>query len=482
MKSHIVNIALVGLLVFMKSAVASQPNILFILADDQRTDTIGAYGNPDIKTPNLDTLVRQGFSFRNNYCMGSMHGAVCQPSRAMMLSGQAYFRIPMDLEGVQTLPQQLGKNGYITFATGKWHNKQPALLKSFKQGKNVFLGGMSNHEEVPLVDIGTGGRVINKRIGDETSCVLFADAMVKFLESQENSENPFYAYVAMTAPHDPRQPTEKYRKYYSEMKPPLPVNFLPQHPFDNGRLIVRDETLAAWPRTPEVVQEQLAEYYGLISHMDDQIGRILSTLDRIGKRENTIIVYAADHGLAMGSHGLLGKQNLYEHSMKAPLIFVGPGIPQGKSSSLLTYLLDITSTLSRAANVELAGTLDGVDLAPVWEGKRNSTRPTLFTSYEDAQRAVRDERWKLIRYPKIDHTQLFDLQTDPLEMNDLGADEAHVPHVSRLMEEMKRWQAELGDTAPLTVPSATSKEIDLTGTPREPDRHQPAWIVEKYFD
>jgi arylsulfatase A-like enzyme len=473
---------MLALLVSAKLANAAPPNILFILADDQRTDTIGAYGNDHIKTPNLDRLVQQGFSFRNNYCMGSMHGAVCQPSRAMMLSGKAYFRIPMDLKGVSTLPQQLGKNGYTTFATGKWHNHKPALLKSFQQGKNVFLGGMSNHDKVPLVDIGADGSVINKRIGKKTSSELFADAAIEFLESQKETEDPFYAYVSMTAPHDPRQPSEKHRAYYSKNQPPLPENFMPQHPFDNGRLIVRDENLAAWPRTPEIVREQLAEYYGLISHMDDQIGRILEALEKTGKRENTIIVYAADHGLAMGSHGLLGKQNLYEHSMKAPLIFVGPGIPKGQSSTLLTYLFDITPTLFRSADVSMPDGMDGVDLEPVWSGTRNSTRSTLFTSYEDIQRAVRDDRWKLIRYPKIDHTQLFDLENDPFEMNDLAADKTYSKHFGRLMAEMVGWQQRLGDTAPLRAQPLMPKHKDLSGTPRKPDQHQPQWIVEKYFD
>ena len=464
------------------AGAADRPNILFILADDQRTDTIAAYGNPHIKTPHLDSLVRDGFSFKNNYCMGSMHGAVCVPSRAMMLTGKAYFRIPMDLQGESTLPQLLGENGYTTFATGKWHNRQPGLLKSFQQGKNVFLGGMSDHDKVPLIDISTDGKAVNKRMGDKTSCELFADAAIDFIDSQRGTTAPFYAYVAMTAPHDPRQPSEKYRTYYAKNKPPLPKNFMPQHPFDNGRLIVRDENLAAWPRTKDVVQDQLAEYYGLVSHMDDHIGRILEALDRTGKRDNTIIVFAGDHGLGMGSHGLLGKQNLYDHSMKAPLIVVGPGIPKGASSDLLTYLLDITPTLFHAAAAATPPYMDGIDLTPVWEGTRTETRDTLFTSYEDIQRAVRDDRWKLIRYPKINHTQLFDLRNDPLEMINLADDPAHATHVTRLTDEMKRWQTSLGDSAPLTVPNPKQKEIDLTGTHRDPDQHQPQWIVDKYFD
>jgi arylsulfatase A-like enzyme len=462
-------------------AQAQRPNILFILADDQRTDTIAAHGNPNINTPNIDRLVKTGFSFRRNYCMGSMHGAVCQPSRAMIMSGQAYFRIEMDLEGTKTFPERLRENGYTTFATGKWHNNKPALIRSFDQGKAIMMGGMSNHEAVPVVDIASDGSLVNKRTGEKFSSELFVDAAIEFLD-QHDAGKPFLAYVALTSPHDPRQPPLEYRQPYYDKNLPLPQNFLPQHPFDNGRLIVRDEDLAAWPRTPEVVRGQLAEYYGMITHMDAQIGRLLKKLEDIGQKENTIIVYAADHGLAVGSHGLLGKQNLYEHSMGAPLIFVGPGIPKGKSSSALTYLYDIFPTLFDQIGIPLTDTLDGTSLRPIWSGRRKSVRDSIFLAYEDIQRALVKDRWKLIRYPKINHTQLFDLKNDPQEITNLAEIPKHAKRIARMTKDLETWQSNLGDHARLTVVSPKPKQIDLTGTPREPDKHQPPWIIEKYFD
>src|SRR6185295_12363812 len=126
--------------------------------------------------------------------------------------------------------------------------------------------------------------------------------------------------------------------------PPLPPDFLPQHPFDNGEMTVRDEKLAPWPRTPENIRSQLADYYALITFMDLQIGRILAALDKSGAAQDTIVVFSSDQGLALGSHGLMGKQNLYESGMKVPLIFAGPGIPKGQADALV-YLHDIYPTV-----------------------------------------------------------------------------------------------------------------------------------------
>lgn len=473
-------LAIVFTIVSSFSAHAAKPNVLFILADDQRPDSIAAYGNEHIQTPNIDSLVENGYSFRRNYCMGSQHGAVCQPSRAMMMTGQAYFRIPMDLKDVTTFPEHLRKNGYTTFVTGKWHNKAPAILRSFEYGKNIMMGGMSDHIKVPLHDISENGELINKRIGDGFSSELFADAAIEFIK-QQSSDQPFMAYVCMTSPHDPRQPPLEYRKPYYDAKLPLPKNFMPQHPFNNGTLIIRDEDLAAWPREPEVIRDQLAEYYGLITHMDDQIGRILATLKEKGLYENTIIVYAADHGLAVGSHGLLGKQNMYEHSMGAPLLFVGPGIPKGESTAL-SYLYDIFPTVCDAIDLPMDLSLDGKSLEPIWQKKSDSVRDKVFLSYKDNQRALVQDRWKLIRYPKINYSQLFDLKNDPHELNNLAEDSNHTLLVMSLMAQLKEEQAHFGDTAKLEVKIPQPFYKDLTGTPRKPDRHQPKWIVEKYFD
>lgn len=474
--------ALFVMAALISPAVAARPNIVFLFADDQRPDSIAAYGNDHIDTPNLDRLVRQGFSFRRNYCMGSIHGAVCQPSRAMLMSGRTLYRVPMDLSGVTMLPQLLHQNGYATFGTGKWHNGAKSFVQAFEQGKAAFMGGMSDHTKVPVADLSADGtELINKRTGGKFSSELFADAITEFIAEQPLDE-PFFAYAAFTSPHDPRQPPMEYRQRYYDRRPPLPPNFMPQHPFHNGWMVGRDETLAAWPRTKEVISDQLAEYYGMITHLDVQVGRVLDTLRETGHAENTIVFYAADHGLAVGSHGLLGKQSLYEHSMGCPLIVAGPGIPSGKSSHALTYLYDIYPTICQMLEIAAPESVEGSSLMPIWTGDADGVRTTLFTTYEDKMRAVRDDRWKLIRYPLINHTQLFDLESDPHELKSLADHPDQAARVAAMMGVLEEWQKKTADPHPHTVENPESKEIDLTGRKRTPDRWQPDWIIEKYFN
>lgn len=460
-----------------------KPNILFLFADDQRADTIGAWGNPHIRTPNLDRLATEGFSFRRNYCFGGNSGAVCVPSRAMLMSGKTWFHVDTaTLKGTKLLPEWLRDNGYITFGTGKWHNGEESWLRAFQQGEAIMFGGMSDHTKVPIRDLGRDGKVTPQRVGEKFSSELFANAAIRFLE-RHDGKKPFFAYVAFTAPHDPRMPPVPHREAYYRNRPPLPANFLPQLPFDNGMMNGgRDENLAAWPRTESVIRDQLAEYYGLITHLDEQIGRLLSALKRTRKADDTVIIYAADNGLALGSHGLLGKQSVFEHSMRVPLILSGPGIPAGRSSRAFTYLLDLFPTLCDVTGLPTPPDLEGESLRPLWENRKEHVRDSVFLPFLDIQRSVRDDRWKLIAYPKIGHLQLFDLQTDPHEATNLIDRAEHAGHVERLQALLKRWQAKVGDPLEIPTRNRTPENIDLTGKKRLPDQWQPDWIVKKYFD
>jgi arylsulfatase A-like enzyme len=243
----------------------------------------------------------------------------------------------------------------------------------------------------------------------------------------------------------------------------------------------RDENLGAWPRTEKMIRDQLAEYYGLITHLDEQIGRIFAALQKSGQADNTIIIYSADNGLALGSHGLLGKQSVFEHSMRTPLIIAGPGIPRGKSTQAFTYLLDIFPTLCDVLAIQPPADLEGENLRPLWEGKKARVRDSVFLPYMQIQRAVRDERWKLIAYPKIGHLQLFDLQNDKYEKTNLIDRLEYAMHVQRLQKLMKQWQSQVGDTLELPTENRQPPRIDLTGQARKPDQWQPDWIVKKYF-
>jgi arylsulfatase A-like enzyme len=456
-------IAVLGLLcVVLRAAEIEKPNILFLFTDDQRADTIAALGNGSIHTPNLDRLVAQGTTFTRAYCMGAQQGAVCVPSRAMLMTGRTLFGVKENLAGQTTWPEMFAKAGYTTFITGKWHNGGESLLRAFQQGRALFLGGMGNPYKLPLQDVSVTHTFENKRQSDGHSVKIFADTAVDFLKQQKGAQ-PFLCYVAFNAPHDPRVAPQQFHERYNAAKPPAPANFLPQHPFNNGALTIRDEALAPWPRTPEIVRQHLADYYASIEFLDEQIGRILAALADSGQAERTLIVFSSDHGLAIGSHGLFGKQNLYDHSMHAPLIFSGPGIPRGKKADALCYLLDIFPTLGELTGVTPPEGSEGRSLAQVIVGHAEKPpRESLLTAYTDMQRAIRDDRWKLIVYPKVNKIQLFDLQADPAEMHDLADDPQHADEVKRLTALLKTEQEKAGDKCALTSEKPLPLEFDFS--------------------
>jgi arylsulfatase A-like enzyme len=208
---------------------------------------------------------------------------------------------------------------------------------------------------------------------------------------------------------------------------------------------VRDEKLLPWPRTPDAVRAEIAAYYGMISHLDGQIGRILRALDDTGRARDTIVVFAGDNGLAVGQHGLLGKQNLYEHSVRVPLVFRGPGIPRGRRSDALVYLFDVFPTLCALGGLEAPATVEGINLTPILSRRQVQVRDSVFGAYRDVQRMIRDDRWKAIWYPKLDRWQLFDLKRDPLEMKDLAALPKHAERLALLKSRMAAAQEQFGD-------------------------------------
>lgn len=464
-------------------AQSKRPNVLFFFADDQRADTLAAFGNENISTPNLDRIAKLGTSFRRAYIMGALQGAVCLPSRAMMLSGRTLWRAPKNLQNVTTLPEIFRNLGYMTFGTGKWHNGGPSFLRGFEFGKGVFLGGMCDHFNVPA-QIVENGKLKKYMAKGEHSSEIFANAAIEFLQKNVGKEpdRPFFMYVAFTAPHDPRDAPLKYRQSYYKKRPPLPKNYMPQHPFNNGQLVIRDEDLAPWPRTKEVIQDQLAEYYALITHMDEQIGRILEALRETGQYDNTIIIFSADNGLAVGSHGLLGKQNLYQHSVNVPLMFSGPGIPKNQQRDALVYLFDILPTLCDMVGTDVPKGVEGKSLLPVIQGKKTEVRDSVYTVYRDIMRGLTDQQYSLICYPKINHVQLFDLKNDPNELKNLAGDPAYADRVAKMKKELLAWEKSIdAPERPLTVANPMKMEIDLTGHKRNPDRSQPLWIRNKYF-
>lgn len=432
---------------------ARRPNIVVLFSDDQRFDTIHALGNRAIRTPNLDALSRRGESFERAANMGGRHGAVCVASRAMLLSGQTLFRATESTEAAAPatlLGEHFRAHGYQTYGVGKWHHAPRLFNRCFDGGASILFGGMDDHTQTTVQDYDPSAAYpkIRARRATKFSSELFADETIAFLRRQRPDDRPFLVYTAFTAPHDPRIAPAEYRALYDERKIELPPNFLPQHPFDNGELKVRDELLAGLPRRPDEIRRHIADYYAMVTHLDAHIGRVLDTLRTTGLEKNTIVVFAGDNGLALGQHGLMGKQSLYDHSVRVPLIMAGPGLKAGARRKEFAYLLDVYPTLCELTKTPKPESVEGVSLM-------QGGRETLFFAYRHLMRGVRTERWKLILYNVngAQRMQLFDMQTDPAETRNLAEEPGRAGEIRELRELLRGWMRRTGDPQDLDQPN-----------------------------
>jgi arylsulfatase A-like enzyme len=343
----------------------------------------------------------------------------------------------------------LSRAGYETFHVGK--------------GGNEFTAGLAAFDTNLLHNDST----VDLRRG---SSERHADATIAFLKQRPADAKPFYVYFAPPVPHDPRVAAPEFHGRYDPKKIPLSPAFMPQHPWDNGEMTVRDEQLAPWPRTPDDTKQQLADYYACVTGLDHHIGRVFAELKARGEWDNTIIIFTGDNGLSLGEHGLFGKQNLYEFGgMHVPCVIAGPGIPHARRDALV-YLMDLLPTFCDFAGAKIPDGVEGRSLQPILQGRTAKVRDVLYTAYRDVQRAVRDDRWKLIRYPQVDRTQLFDLSTDPLELNNLATDPAHAARVTAMTTLLRTEMERYADSAPLTV----ANPKPATWTPPKPGELAPA--------
>lgn len=454
-----------------------KPNFLVLVADDQCFRTINALNNTEVLTPNFDRLMKRGTTFTHCFHQGSWTGAVCVASRAMMHTGRFLWACGGDRCGTYPLlGETLQQNGYHTCAVGKWHNGDATALRSFKTGKTIGPGfyastpvdGLAYRRPRPddpwtpwdpeyrghwtpnglwdIEDGGEGARKAGLRYHRrQHSCELYADSAVEMIgKLAAQPDNPFFLYVAWNSPHDPRQAPKELVDLYPPEKIQVPPNFLPQHPFDIGA-DGRDEWLAPVVRTPEIVQVHRREYYALLTYMDRQIGRIMDALDKSGQADNTYIVVTGDHGLAVGEHGLMGKQNLYDCSVRMPFIIIGPGLSPGRRVNAMMYQHCLFTTICDLAGVSAPPTVQFPSLMPLLRGERSHLFDSMYCAYEKFQRSVRTDTHKLIVYPEVRKVQLFDVVNDPWEMKNLGGEMAYSGMISEMFGELTKLQQMVSD-------------------------------------
>lgn len=418
-----------------------RPNILFIIADDQSPFDLKVYDpNSPLDTPVLDQLAAAGMTLDGAHHMGSWSGAVCTPSRHMVMSGRTVWHLPKRSRKRAGRPEQNVTNqiappdladytmaavfndaGYDTMRTCKNGNSYEAANAKFAVRKDSTKRG------------GTA----------ETGSAWHGEQVLNFLDDREatSDTDPFLIYFGFSHPHDTRDGTPELLQKYGAVNhsdrsvlppanaaaPPLPINYLPAHPFHHGHPGLRDEVNVSgvWQRRDErTIRNELGREFACGENIDIQIGRVLNKLEAMGELENTYIFYTADHGMAIGRHGLQGKQNLYEHTWRVPFIVKGPGIKAGSRATGNIYLLDVLATMCELAGIEAPKTSEGISFRGVLEGRQDTVRDVLYGVYcggtKPGMRCVKKGDWKLIKYDLLDgrvrETQMFHLGQNPNEL------------------------------------------------------------------
>lgn len=450
------------------AAEGPRPNILFIIADDQSPFDLQLY-NPDsqLQTPHIDRLAAEGMVFDSAHHMGAWAGGVCTPSRHMVMSGRTVWHIPDRSRGGSrnpnvpnaalvppdladyTMPAVFKRAGYDTMRTRKRGNSYEAANELFAVRRDATKRG------------GTA----------ETGSAWHADQVLEYLENRKavKDADPFLIYFGFSHPHDTRDGTPELLEKYGAVnhddkdslppqnakQPPLPVNYLPQQPFFHGHPGLRDEVAVSgvWERRDErTIRNELGRQYACSENIDTQIGRVLEKLQAMGELDNTYVFYTSDHGMAIGRHGLQGKQNLYEHTWRVPFIAKGPGIEPGSRVQGNIYLLDVLPTLCQLAGITVPQTVEGISFKPVLEGKQQTVRDVLYGVYsggtKPGMRSVKKGDWKLIKYDVMDgavrETQLFNLAENPHEFlaehakkHPLQTNLAHDPRFAEQRQELE---------------------------------------------
>ena len=417
-------------------SAAKKPNILFIIADDQSPFDFKAYDpTSPLDAPAIGKLAAEGMVFDAAYHMGSMSGAVCSPSRTMIMSGRTLWHLPprgkkhqKREEGItsgrnilnNTLPAIFNRAGYDTMRTCKKGNSYSLANAQFQTVHDATKRG------------GTA----------ESGSAWHGQQVINYLDEREKSgeNDPFFIYFGFSHPHDVRDGTPELLEKYGAVNhrdrkslppanskaPKLPLNWLPEHPFHHGHPGLRDEVSVSgvWERRDAItIRNEIGRQLACSEYIDKQIGRVLKKLKAMGELENTYIIYTADHGMAIGRHGLQGKQNLYEHTWRVPLFVKGPSIKAGSRVTGNVYLLDTLATLCDLAGIAIPATNQGLSFKPVLMGKQDTVRDVLYGAYcggtKPGMRSVRKGDWKLIKYDvmagKVRKTQLFNLKENPHE-------------------------------------------------------------------
>jgi len=430
---------------------SSPPNVVFILADDLRWNTLGCMGDKIIQTPNIDRLASQGVLFRNHFVTTS----ICCVSRASIFSGQyeqrhgiGDFATPFTADQwQQTYPALLRQNGYRTGFIGKFGVGKDAAIKAMAAEFDFWRG-------LP----GQGGLFFNTNDPTHTHATArFGDQALEFLAGCEPGR-PFCLSLSFTAPHardkQAREfpPDPRDESLFADVSIPVPKTAADEYFRRLPAAVQNSEGRTRWKlrfATPEMFQRTTKDYYRLIAGIDREVGRIVAELSRRNLADKTVVIFTSDNGFVLGERGLADKWFMYEESIRVPLVVFDPRLPQparNRTVDAMTLNIDLAPTLLDLAGLRIPKEMQGRSLAPLLVRKRAPAgwRTEFFYEHHydpkiiPPSEGVRTERWAYMRWlnenPVIE--ELYDLAADPLEEHDLAADPARAGTLSDLRS---RW-------------------------------------------
>lgn len=473
--------------VYAKEAVL--PNIVFIMTDDHAAHAISAYGSKINKTPNIDRIAKEGMLFKNCFAVN----AICTPSRASILTGKYSHKngVPIfnRFDGSQwTVAKDLQKAGYHTGMVGKWH------LQSDPTGFDYWsvVPGQGKYFDPDFIS--QSGR---KQIKGYATDII-TDLSIDFLEKRPKNK-PFFLMYHHKAPHRPFEPNAKYEKIFENMEIPEPETFNDTYKTRSTAATVAEMTidrhlnrrdLKLTPPTnlsPEQANKWLSEvdtemtvivngkekklvgqelkkwkyqkymrdYLACVASVDENVGRMLDYLEKNGLSKNTIVIYTSDQGFFLGDHNWFDKRFMYEEALRMPFMIRYPGkIKPGTVQDKMILNVDFAPTFLEFAGLKIPADVQGRSIVPLTEGLTpKDWRTSMYYRYYHfpAEHAVnrhygvRTERYKLIYFHEIDQWELFDLQKDPHELNNVFADPTYAPQVKELKAELQRLRKELDD-------------------------------------
>ena len=422
---------------------ADRPNVILILSDDHRWDGLGAAGNPNVITPNLDRLARAGVYFPQAVA----HVPQCSPNRATLLTGLSPHQTgwysnqsqrpelvaPNGLGRYPLLPKLLQEAGYHTALVGKWHLAQEPWLSGFSDVRTWLPGGSGPYRDLPVAH--GQSRTLAPASGF-TQEVLANDA-IEYLKSAAGRQQPFFLWLALTAPHGPFQPNpERIQRLYAGK----PVESLRPPGFDRGARI-----------------DNWTSYYEAITSVDDQVGRLLQTLEDLKIAQNTILIFMGDNGFMMGSRGWTGKVIPYEESLRVPLIIRAPMLARFEGATdAVASSLDLPVSIARWAGAKVPAGWTGRDLTTALQSKRDHRLPHAIVEFADNQspqfgqyayRAIRTPAAKLILWEApAKRDELYDVVKDPRETANLIDDAAYEKTKAELRAQLDAWMKRTADT------------------------------------